>query len=264
MSKLTYAENPVHPVLNDYPAALIPASVVFDMLHLVTRRQAFKTASFFSLVLGLITGGLAAATGYRDYQAIPAGTEHKRMANAHGILNAGVLGAVALQVLLRITGKVGFFPRVLNLVTGATLMASTWYGTHLVYRHGLRVRGVDPLATAPAEADRGKALAEMLEGFLARVPDTDLSPLARRATDAATQVGLGAQSAIGTAAHEVGARTESIRGRFGGEPAAEGADWQADAADFDDQGAMSGSIAEGETVDVAATVRESLPDEAPR
>ena len=57
MPKLTYAENPVHPVLNDYPAALVPTSVAFDMLHLVTRRRSFKVASFFTLVFALITGG---------------------------------------------------------------------------------------------------------------------------------------------------------------------------------------------------------------
>ena len=83
MPKQTYAENPIHPVLNDYPAALVPASVAFDMLHLVTRRRSFKVASFFSLLFALITGGAAAATGYQDYHEIPEGTDTKRLANAH-------------------------------------------------------------------------------------------------------------------------------------------------------------------------------------
>jgi hypothetical protein len=34
--------------------------------------------------------------------------------------------------------------------------------------------------------------------------------------------------------------------------------------EFEDQGALSGSIPEGETVDVAASVRESLGDEPGR
>ena len=37
-----------------------------------------------------------------------------------------------------------------------------------------------------------------------------------------------------------------------------------DELEFDDQGALSGSIPEGETADVAASVRESLPDETGR
>ena len=161
MPKLTYAENPVHPVLNDYPAALVPTSVAFDMLHLVTRRRSFKVASFFTLVFALITGGAAAATGYQDYREIPEGTDAKRLANAHGMLNAGVLGAVALQLLLRSTGRVGLFVRLLNIAAAAGLITSSWYGTHLVYRHGLRVRGVDPLASAPeAGPDTGKPFAD--------------------------------------------------------------------------------------------------------
>ena len=85
------------------------------MLHLVTRRKSFKVASFFTLVFALITGGAAAATGYQDYREIPEGTDAKRLANAHGMLNVGVLGAVALQLLLRSTGRVGLFVRLLNL-----------------------------------------------------------------------------------------------------------------------------------------------------
>ena len=94
MPKLTYAEHPVHPVINDYPAALVPTSLVFDMLHLVTRRSSFKVASFFTMVLALITGGTAAATGYADYREIPADTEEKRVANAHALLNANEFAIV--------------------------------------------------------------------------------------------------------------------------------------------------------------------------
>jgi uncharacterized membrane protein len=176
MPKLTYAENPVHPVLNDYPAALVPTSLVFDMLHLVTRRGSFKVASFYTLLLALITGGAAAATGYQDYQDIPEGTEAKRLANVHAMLNVGLLGAIAIQLLIRMTGRVGLFARLLNVAATAGLMTSSWYGTHLVYRHGLRVYGVDPTAAAVAPTeDTGKPFAERLEAFAEKVPDTDLS-----------------------------------------------------------------------------------------
>src|SRR5690349_20720034 len=172
MPKLTYAENPVHPVLNDYPAALVPTSVAFDLLHLFTRRTSFKVASFFTLLFALLTGGAAAATGYQDYREIPEGTDAKRLANAHGMLNAGVMGAIVLQLLLRSTGRVGIFVRLLNLASAAGLITSSWYGMHLVYRHGLRVRGVDPLEGAPdAGTDTGKPFADRLESLVEKVPD---------------------------------------------------------------------------------------------
>jgi len=255
MPKLTFAENPVHPVLNDFPAALVPTSVAFDMLHLVTRRRSFKVASFFTLVFALFTGGAAAATGYQDYREIPEGTDAKRLANAHGMLNAGVLGAVALQVLLRSTGRVGLFLRVLNLASAAGLITSSWYGNHLVYRYGLRVKGVDPLASAPdAGPDTGKPFAERLEALVDKVPATDLSGYVGQAM---TSVGQAAGAAGAAATQAVDAVGEAVnRGSD--------TDLQPDELEFDDQGALSGSIPEGETADVAASVRESLADETGR
>ncbi|HEX5825874.1 MAG TPA: DUF2231 domain-containing protein [Candidatus Limnocylindrales bacterium] len=185
MPKLTYAENPIHPVLNDYPAALVPASVAFDMLHLVTRRGSFKAASFWTLLFATITGVAAAITGYRDYREIPEGTEPKRLANAHAMLNMGVLGALVLQLVMRVTGRVGLFARLLNVAAAAGLAISGWYGTHLVYRHGLRVRGVDPLAGTPEAApDTGKPFADRLEAFASKLPATDLGAGVRARMDA--------------------------------------------------------------------------------
>ena len=255
MPKLTYAENPVHPVLNDYPAALVPTSVAFDMLHLVTRRKSFKVASFFSLLFALITGGAAAATGYQDYREIPEGTEAKRLANAHGMLNAGVIAALALQLLLRSTGRVGLFVRLLNLLSAAALMVSSWYGTHLVYRHGLRVRGVDPLATAPeAGPDTGKPFAERLETLVEKVPATDLSGYVWQAMTSVNQAAGAASQAATQAADAV---TQAVQ-------RGDTMDLTPDELEFDEQGALSGSIPEGEPADVAASVRESLPDEQGR
>jgi uncharacterized membrane protein len=179
MPKLTYAENPIHPVVNDYPAALVPASLVFDMLHLVTRRGSFKVAAFWSLLLALVTGGVAAATGLQDYRDIPEGTEEKRLANAHAMLNAGMLGALAVQVLMRITGRVGIVARLLNVATVAGLVAADRYGTSLVYRHGVGVHGADPLAATPAAPapllDRDTPFADRLQAAMARGPEGDRS-----------------------------------------------------------------------------------------
>lgn len=212
MPKLTYAENPVHPVVNDYPAALIPTSLVFDTLHLVTRRPTFKNASFFSLLLAFLTGGVAAYTGFSDYREIPEGSDAKRMANAHALLNVGVLGAVGLGLVLRVTGRIGPLARMLNLGANAALVAASWYGTHLVYRHGMRVRGVDPLEAAPqAMPDTGKPFADQLERFAAAMPATDLSPLAFQAGEMATIASRQAQAALDTAAQEVAPRVEEVR-----------------------------------------------------
>ncbi len=173
------------------------------------------------------------------------------------MLSVGVLGAVALQLLLRSTGRVGLFVRLLNLAAAAGLITSSWYGTHLVYRHGLRVRGVDPLASAPdAGPDTGKPFADRLEALVDRVPATDLSGYVGQA-----------MTSVGQAAGAAGASRATQAADAVGQAVNRGDDTDdltPDELEFDDQGALSGSIPEGETADVAASVRESLPDETGR
>jgi hypothetical protein len=127
---------------------------------------------------------------------------------------------------------------------------------HLVYRDGVRVRGVDPLAGAPDGAtDSGKPFADRLETLVAKVPDTDLSSYVDQAM---TSVGQATQAATQAASQAADAVTQAV-GRGGS-----GMDTTPDELEFDDQGALSGSIPEGETADVAASVRESLGDEPGR
>jgi uncharacterized membrane protein len=242
MPKLTYAEHPVHPVVNDFPAALVPTSLVFDMLHLVTRRRSFKVASFFTMVLALVTGGVAAATGYADYREIPPNTEAKRIANAHALLNAGVLGSLVLQVLIRATGRVGVFARLLNVAANVGLMSSGWYGMHLVYRHGVRVDLADESADVVAEARAdGRPFADALGSALAMVPDTDLSELVTKVAGSVQHV------------------TDTL-----GDRATETTDeWRDELPPTDEQGALGDPVAEGQ-VDVTDQVNDALADEAVR
>ena len=243
MPKLTYAEHPVHPVLNDFPAALVPTSLVFDTLHLVTRRRSFKVASFFTMALALITGGAAAATGYADYREIPPNTEAKRIANAHALLNAGVLGSLVLQLFIRATGRVGLFARLLNVAANVGLVSAGWYGTHLVYRHGVRVHGTAPEVAdtgAAAQAD-GRPLVDALESALTMVPDTDLSGLVTKVADSVQQ-----------AADTLAARTSETTD-----------DWADELPEPEPHGELGDPVADGE-VDVTGTVNEALADEPVR
>jgi hypothetical protein len=129
---------------------------------------------------------------------------------------------------------------------------------HLVYRDGLRVRGVDPLAAAPdAGTDTGKPFADRLETLVAKVPDTDLSGYVDQAV---ASVGNATQAATQAASQAADAVTQAV-GRGGHDM---GIDASPNELEFEDQGALSGSIPEGETVDIAASVRESLGDEPGR
>ncbi len=241
MPKLTYAEHPVHPVLNDYPAALVPTSLVFDMLHLVTRRRSFKVASFFTMLLALLTGGAAAATGYADYREIPPNTEAKRIANAHAMLNVGVLASLVLQLLIRSTGRIGLFARLLNVAANVGLVSAGWYGTHLVYRHGTRVDVVPTAVAGGEERVDGRPLADALGSALTMVPDGDLSGLVTRVTGSVQQV-------ADTLADRSADATE---------------EWSDDLPEPEPRGALGDPVADRD-VDVTGQVNEALADEAVR
>ena len=240
MPKLTHAERPVHAAINDYPAALVPTSLVFDMLHLVTRRHSFKVASFFTMVLALITGGAAAATGYADYREIPPNTEAKRVANAHAILNSGVMASLALQLLIRATGRVGLFARLLNVAATVGIVSSSWYGQRLVYGHGVGIDLVDESADVPAHAE-AHPFADALESALAMVPDTDLSEIVDRVV-----------GSVHGAAETLGDRAGDTTD-----------EWSDRLPEPDEHGALGDPVAEGET-DVTAAVNEALEDQPVR
>ena len=242
MPKPTYAEHPVHPAINDYPAALVPTSLAFDMLHLVTRRHSFKVASFFTMAMALLTGGAAAATGYADYREIPPNTEAKRVANAHALLNGGVMASLVLQLFIRATGRVGLFARLLNVAATVGIVSAGWYGRQLVYRHGVGVGLVDESSdAAPAAHADGHPFADALESALAMVPDTDLSEIVERV------VGSVHGAADTLADHASEATNE----------------WSDELPEPDEHGALGDPVAEGET-DVTAAVTDALEDQPVR
>jgi uncharacterized membrane protein len=65
-------------------------------------------------------------------------------------MNVGVLALFGLNLLLRKRngGRPDLLTTVLSGIGAAGLLASAWYGGHLVYEHGLRVKGRDPLGQA--------------------------------------------------------------------------------------------------------------------
>ena len=93
--------------------------------------------------------------------------------------------------------------------------------------------------------------------LVAKVPDTDLSTYVDQAMTGVEQARQAAAQAASQAADAV---TQAV-GRGASET---GLDTSPDELEFDDQGALSGAIPEGEPVDVAASVRESLGDEPGR
>ena len=122
------------------------------------------------------------------------------------------------------------------------MFSASWYGTHLVYRNGVRVDAkgspMDATMVAAADAERG-SIADVLEGALGVVPATDLSEIVEKA--------------LGSVHHAA----DTLADR-----ASDTADEWSDELP-DEQGALGNPVAEGET-DVTAVVNEALEDQPVR
>ena len=151
MPKATLLGHPAHPMLIVAPAALLPFTFVMDVLFRRTRKTAYKDAAYFALIGGVAGGAVAGATGAMDYLELPAGSTEKEVASVHAALNVGLIAASSANLLLRARGEDAHssLPFALGALGALGVLISGWYGGHLVYEHGVRVKGRDILAAAP-------------------------------------------------------------------------------------------------------------------
>jgi uncharacterized membrane protein len=151
MPQTTLGGHPLHPQMIVMPAGLLPFSFVLDVLHASTGRQSFADAAYYTM-MGGFTGGLAAGlAGAADYGTIPEDSPAKKIGTVHGMMNVGLLALTGLNLWMRRgRRRPGLLPVLLSAVGNAGLFVSAWYGGHLVYHHGMRVRGT-ALSGSPEE-----------------------------------------------------------------------------------------------------------------
>ncbi len=175
MPKLSFAEHPLHPQLIGLPATLLPFSTVLDLMHMATGDERYAHAAYYSMVGGFFGALPAAAAGAADYLTIPSHSPVKRFANVHAGLNVGLVALTGANLALR-RGKnppTGVVPCLLSIVSTVGLAVSAWFGQHMVYDEGMRVRGASPVATAPEmELPGGAPMAEALTKLGEAAPDT--------------------------------------------------------------------------------------------
>lgn len=141
MTRASIARNPLHPILNDIPSAMTPASLAFDVVGAATGNRRLHDAARYALVGALIGGLPAAMAGVADYTELPEGSHEKRMATIHGAMNGGLLALVGLDLWLHRDGRSGAAPILLGALINGGMLASGWLGTRLVYGDGVAVAG---------------------------------------------------------------------------------------------------------------------------
>jgi nitrite reductase/ring-hydroxylating ferredoxin subunit/uncharacterized membrane protein len=132
----TPIEVPLHPALTDVPVGSWTAALVFDGFDAAMGSRAMRNAADATLVVGILGGFAAAATGLSDWRYLSGGS--RRMGVAHGLLNGVGLALSTASLGFRVAGrrKAG---RLTFLVGYSISGMAAHLGGELSYGHGLRV-----------------------------------------------------------------------------------------------------------------------------
>jgi uncharacterized membrane protein len=140
--------HPFHPVLVTVPIGAWLASVIFDIVALVStdKEAAFATGAYWLIGIGIVGAVLAAVFGLLDLTTIARGTKAFRTGLTHMVLNLTVVVLFAVSFAVRAgqgyeqSSTVGF---VLSMIGLALLGVSGWLGGMLAYHYGVRVAAED-------------------------------------------------------------------------------------------------------------------------
>jgi uncharacterized membrane protein len=123
------------------PIGAWTASIVFDILALVTDDESFSMGAVWLIGIGLVGAVLAAVFGLLDLSNLAAGTTARRVGLAHLALNLAATVLFLVSLLIRLPEvddpSVGGF--VLSVIAFLITGASGFLGGELAYRFGVRV-----------------------------------------------------------------------------------------------------------------------------
>ncbi|MBW9093007.1 DUF2231 domain-containing protein [Microbacterium jejuense] len=136
--------HPFHPILVTIPIGAWIASLVFDIIGLVSNDpEPYVRGAWVLIVIGLVGAVLAAVWGFIDYAQLGRSTAARRTATIHLTLNLGVVVLFVVDLLVRLSAddqdEVSIVGFVLSIVGLAVLGVSGWLGGKLAYRYGVRV-----------------------------------------------------------------------------------------------------------------------------
>ncbi|MFK7697215.1 DUF2231 domain-containing protein [Paenibacillus sp. HJGM_3] len=145
--KLRFFGHPVHPIVTHFPMALLPVSLLGDLLGVWTGASFWWSFSFYNLAIGLVMSIPALITGLIDFLAIPQEGTVERTAMSHMTIMITSLamytGSFFIRFGVEIPSGWRFMSSVsLSLLGLIFLLIGGWLGGQLVYRHSV---GSEPI-----------------------------------------------------------------------------------------------------------------------
>ncbi len=132
-----------HPIFVHFPAALLPAAFIFDVISRIKADLTLTRAAFYDIALGLAVAGLAVLTGLVDYLPMVGGSRKKTLGTYHLIGQIVAISAFALSLVVRMfdfdADQTPWTALLLAGVGAVALGVANYFGGELVYRQGMRV-----------------------------------------------------------------------------------------------------------------------------
>ncbi len=135
----------LHPMLVHFPIALLITSVLFDVLGAWLTRESLREGALWLLVLGVLTGLAAFASGDVAAEAAEKAGVAESLIETHEHLAGATLGVFGALLVWRLLLRNRFSPRtrvayLMVAIVGLGLLSATGhYGGSLVYEHGAGV-----------------------------------------------------------------------------------------------------------------------------
>ena len=140
--------HPLHALLIHFPMGLLPISLLWDLIALLTGNVLWWNIAFWSIAAGLALALIAAVPGFVDFIFIPEHHSAEKPAQLHMYI---MLIAVALYLgsfLFRLhdhspvgLGMVGAIG--LSLVGLISIVIGGWFGGDLVFHHEIGRKNLD-------------------------------------------------------------------------------------------------------------------------
>ena len=149
----------LHAALNDFPAALLLVTVLFDLAAWRTRRASLQAAAIWTLWAGVVGGWAAVLAGLQAEDAIEHGEAVHELMETHetlALVTMGIFSAVLAYKLIRRARLSGGEEAALRLLSVAGLVGIVWTGRiggKLAFDHAAGI----PTATIQAEMEDREA-----------------------------------------------------------------------------------------------------------
>jgi len=130
-----------HAAVNDFPAALLLVTVLFDIGAWVTKRESLKAAAVWTLWAGVIGGWVAVLAGLQAEQAIEHGEAIHELMETHETLALTTMGIFTVVLgwkLFRRSKLTGAEETGLRVLSVAGLVTVVWTGVlggKLMFEH---------------------------------------------------------------------------------------------------------------------------------